>query len=625
MILQALNGYYDRLASRPDADIAPPGFSYQSISFAIVISSDGRVIDIDDLRALDGRKARPQSLLVPQPPKRSGRKPPPCFLWDKTGYVFGVEGGDDPAVPFVENAAYRESFQTYHANLLKDCTDVSLRAVLNFLNLWCLADFASLRHATELCDSNVVFRIDGQSTFVHENPAARSIWAAASAPDDTTKGICLVLGSEQPIARLHPSIKGVRDAQSMGASIVSFNQSAFTSYGKEQGDNATVSEQAAFAYTTALNELLSRESKQKVQIGDATTVFWAEADDPGTAEAAERAVAFLFEPSAEQKDDAATDQLRTQVMEMIANGLPLSSPELNLDPGTRFYVLGLSPNAARLSVRFWEATTLGALGKAFHQHWRDLAIETPPPSGGPPSIASCVLRTAPARRDRNDQMKFSFDDVSPVLAGELMRSILSGGRYPGALLSNLVMRTRTDGHLDRVRVSLMKATIVRTMRLENRLPKEDYLMRSDSDDINPPRRLGRLFAVLERAQLAALGDNINTTIKDKFLGAAAATPGQVFVGLVKNSQHHTKRLRNGHADAKWIKDASHARRVGFGIERDIGALVGFFNDSFPAQQSIEDQGLFFVGYYQERFGGRPDADVGAEPGVDTPILHDDQE
>jgi CRISPR-associated protein Csd1 len=208
--------------------------------------------------------------------------------------------------------------------------------------------------------------------------------------------------------------------------------------------------------------------------------------------------------------------------------------------------------------------------------------------------------------------------VSPVLSGELMRAVLSGGRYPGSMLSTLVMRIRTDGYLGRLRVPLIKATLVRAMRLENRLPQEDYLVRSDPNDPNIARRLGRLFAVLERAQTTALGGDINTTIKDKFLGAAAATPGQVFVGLIKNAQHHTKRLRNGHSDATWIKDTAHARRAGIGIERDIGAICGSLTEGFPQQHSTEDQGLFLIGYYQERFGGRADPAIGTEPGIDTP-------
>ena len=178
--------------------------------------------------------------------------------------------------------------------------------------------------------------------------------------------------------------------------------------------------------------------------------------------------------------------------------------------------------------------------------------------------------------------------------------------------------------LDYVRVALIKAIIVRNMRLENLLPQEDYLVNSDPDDPNTARRLGRLFAVIERAQLAALGDQINATIKDKFLGAAAATPQQVFVGLLKNVQHHTRRLRNGHSDADWIKDAEHARRVGASLDRDIGLLWGAFKDGAPRQHSVEEQGLFFVGYYQEKYSKMSSAKAGANSEIETDNLESQQ-
>lgn len=631
MILQALNGYYERLANQPGSTIAPPGYSYQPISFAVVLSPDGSIADIDDLRTPDGKKFRPREMLVPQPPKRSGRNPPPCFLWDKTGYVFGVEPqksdaeSDEAAVlaqgasdvRFAENPAYHQAFKDYHRDLLGKCDDSSILALLRFLESWLPANYGSLRHASEMLGANVVFRVDGHRTYLHQSQDVQAIWGAALTTTESASGLCLVRGETQPIARLHNSIKGVQGAQSSGASIVSFNQSSFTSYGKEQGANAPVSEQAAFAYTTALNALLRRDSKQRVQIGDATTVFWAEADDREVAATVERVAGLMIDPPSEAERDSDANAALKTVMDCFHKGRPFDAPELKLDPATRFYILGLAPNAARLSVRYWEATTLGRLGKAYFQHWTDMRLETPPPRAMPPSIRACVLRTAPARTDRQDKIKFSFDDVSPLLAGELMRAVITGGRYPASLLANLVMRIRSDHHLDRVRVALIKACIVRAMRFENRLPQEDYLVRSDPDDPNDARRLGRLFAVLERAQSAALGDNVNATIKDKFIASAATTPAQVFVGLLKTSQHHTRRLCKGHSDAKWIKDPSQAKRIGFAIERDIGKLVSAFHGGLPAQHSVEEQGLFFVGYYQERFGGRPDPDVGTEPNIDT--------
>jgi CRISPR-associated protein Csd1 len=602
MILQALNNAYERLSRQklPNGKprVPPYGYSYERISYALVLDRHGKLIDIEIVDAGE--------LDVPSDPtitRTSGIEP--MFLWDKTAYALGL-------APEARRrtAEEHEAFKGRQRELIGETDDDGLCALLRFLDAWEPSPENLPRYRDELIGSNVVFRLEGDEEYLHERPSAREVWLRHLRAKPASTALCLIKGEQARIALTHPTIGGVRGAQSSGAAIVSFNQDAFKSYGKDQGANAPVSEQAAFAYTTALNELLRKESVQRVQIADATTVFWAEAADLKEAEAAERAFGWLSAPPSLEQRDAAEVKAIKDVMALVEAGKPLESPDLHLKEGTRFYILGLSPNAARLSVRFWEATTLGAIGRAFHQHWQDLRMELPVSRGRPPSVSNCALMTAPARRNKSGQVKFSFDDVSPLLSGELMRAILTGRRYPGALLANLVMRIRTDHHVNRLRVSLIKAAIVRAMRLYGTLPTEDYLVRTDPNDPNPARRLGRLFAVLERAQLAALGDNLNATIKDKYIGSAAATPALVFPFLVKNSNHHTARLRRGHADADWIEDANHAKRVGMALERDIGRLWGSFDEGLPTQLSTTDQGLFFVGYYQERFGGKADSETG---------------
>jgi CRISPR-associated protein Csd1 len=273
----------------------------------------------------------------------------------------------------------------------------------------------------------------------------------------------------------------------------------------------------------------------------------------------------------------------------------------------------LAPNAARISIRFYYDDDFRDLAKNYRDYYLDTLFE-PRPKDRRISINGLVLRTAPARKDRNGQIKFDGEQVSPLLSGELFRAILTGDRFPRALLAQILMRVRSDHLLDSLRISMIKAVIVRDMRKEGRLPKEDYLVRSDPDDPNPARRLGKLFALIERAQLAALGDKVNTTVKDKYLSACAITPAQVFSKLILNAEeHHLKRLRNGHSDADWIKDADHARKVGAAINRDMGRLAATFSNSFPKQHSDEEQGFFLIGYYQERFGSRKTDDDGGDP------------
>jgi len=274
MILSALNNYYERLLSSGVEGISPIGYSSERISYAILLAADGTLVDVDDIRDNSVKKPVPRSASVPQPEKRTvGIKP--NFLWDKTSYVLGVSATSKRAEQ--EHIAFKE----LHRAALSDNADVGLRAMLAFLDTWVPRRFQEdakfSRHGEQFVNSNVVFRFDGELGYLHERPAARAAWARLLGDNDGARsGSCLVTGAYGPLARLHPSIKGVNGAQSAGASIVSFNLESFTSYGKSQGDNAPISEQATFAYTTALNYLLRRDprNRQRLQIGDASVVFW---------------------------------------------------------------------------------------------------------------------------------------------------------------------------------------------------------------------------------------------------------------------------------------------------------------------------------------------------------------
>jgi CRISPR-associated protein Csd1 len=465
-------------------------------------------------------------------------------------------------------------------------------------------------------DQNIIFALETDrlaDVHLYDRPAARAAWAQVKAAAASDPRICTVTGTPGPVARLHPAIKGVWGAQTAGASLVSYNLDAFTSYGHDQGDNAQVSEATAFAYTTALNRFLERYSGHRLQLGDASTVFWADCSDATLASEAETwAGAMLGVRAVPGTEERGAETVIADKLLQIREGRQLAEVEPAFaTPGIRFCVLGLAPNTARLAVRFFWEDSFGILVARYANYLRDIAIE-PAPERALFSIYAASLRTAPARRDRTGRITFDKDAISSLLSGELLRAALTGGRLPRGLLPLLVMRIRSDHVLDRIRMALVKGLIVRDMRLEGRLPTrpdgtpmEDYLMRSDPDDPNPARRLGRLFALIERAQLAALGEDINATVKDKFLGAAAATPGRVFPMLIGNAEtHHLKRLRNGHSDARWIKDAAHAKAVAAGLGRDIGSLWGETGIGAPAQHDSEEQGLFFVGYYQERYGRR---------------------
>jgi CRISPR-associated protein Csd1 len=594
MILSALNDYYQRLQDDDSANISRPGYSQAKISYAIMLKENGEVIDVLDIQDTSGKKPVPCNLSVPQPPKRSVNIAS-CFLWDKTSYVLGVSASSKRSEQ--EHAA----FKALHQDALADEQDAGLKALRLFLEHWHPERFqqeaAFTRHGEAMLDTNVVFRLGDERHYLHQRPAAGIAWSRLSGgATDSREGICLVTGERAPLARLHPAIKGVMGAQSSGASIVSFNLESFASYGKQQGDNAPVSEQAAFAYTTVLNHLLRRESRQHLRIGDATVVFWAEAADAQAAAEAESLLAAFFDPRDE--DERATKQVH-DVLEQVRQGLPLHDLEGHLDDGTRIFVLGLAPNASRLSIRFWETQTLATFAQRLRWHFDDLRLE-PPAWRTPPAVWKLLLATVPHR----EGSKSKSEDVPPQLAGELTRAILTGRRYPRSLLSNIIMRFRADGDISGTRVALCKGVLAREQRLGNKdITKGELPVSLDPTNTDPGYLLGRLFSTLENVQRAALGKQINATIRDRYYGAASATPASVFPVLLRNAQHHLSRVR---------KD-----KPGFAVnlEKEVGGIIDQLGPTFPKNLRIEAQGHFAIGYYhqtQARFARADTTDTDSE-------------
>lgn len=594
MILSALNDYYQRLLDDPAANISPPGYSQGKISYVIMLKENGEVIDVLDIQDTSGKKPVPRNLSVPQAPKRSVNIAS-CFLWDKTSYVLGGSASSKRSEQ--EHAA----FNALHQDALAHEQDPGLKALLLFLEHWRPERFqqepAFTRHGEAMLDTNVVFRLGDEPRYLHERPAARTAWSRLSGGTiNSHEGICLVTGERAPLARLHPAIKGVMDAQSSGASIVSFNLESFASYGKQQGENAPVSEQAAFAYTTVLNHLLRRESRQQLRIGDATVVFWAEAADTQAADEAESLLAAFFDPR--DDDERAVKQVH-DVLEQVRQGLPLHDLEGHLDDGTRIFVLGLAPNASRLSIRFWETQSLATFAQRLRWHFDDLRLE-PSPWRTPPAVWKLLLATVPHR----EGAKSKSEDVPPQLAGELTRAILTGRRYPHSLLSNIIMRFRADGDISGTRVALCKGVLAREQRLGNKdITKGELPVSLDPTNTDPGYLLGRLFSTLENVQRAALGKQINATIRDRYYGAASATPASVFPVLLRNAQHHLSRVR---------KD-----KPGFAVnlEKEVGGIIDQLGPTFPKNLRIEAQGHFAIGYYhqtQARFARADTTDTDSE-------------
>ncbi len=594
MILQSLVSYYDRLSTQPDT-LPPYGWSWEKISYCIVLNSDGSIQSIQDLRIAQEAKNKttytPEPLMVPVYPEGRTSGVKANYLWDNSAYTLGLsEKPKDLDKKYQDFWDKVRAFDSTNSNTLK--------AMQKFPSFWDnnKQNYEHL-NTKDFLDSNVVFRlINDGNKFVHECDEFKKQWTNELAKylSELSDGQCLIAGESTKIADLHNPIKGVDKAQSSGALLVSFNKDSFESYGLKKGKNASVGTDAAFKYVTALNHLLrkSDSNKQRLKIGDAVTVLWAEAADSADAEVAESFMSEAINPT-----DANQTAILASLLQQVAQGVPLQTLRPDLDPGTKFYILGLSPNAARLSVRFWYATTLSELTRRIAQHYQDLHLE-PQQGNGLPEIWKLTYATAPIYSD-NGKHKTDAEKISPQLAGNLARAIFTGQAYPQSLLSQLLIRMRLDGVISYTRISLCKAVINRQIRLNKLTNTKELPMSLDVEEENVAYRMGRLFAVLESIQKQALEKNgddpkkINATIRDRYWGAASATPALVFPSLVRNAMNHLAKIRKDESNKKqylaeffdWqIRDIEHGMPTYW--ERNL---------------NLQDQGRFAIGYYHQRY------------------------
>lgn len=556
MILQALNEYYQRKTRMSDSGLAPPGFEYKAIPYLIVLSADGEFVSFDDTREGEGKKKVAKIYLVPQSVKRAVNILP-NLLWDNSGYVFGIDNKGKPERAREQHMAF---IKAIHSRFI-ECDDAGIHAVLTFLER---GDFAKVfEHPLweEIMESgaNLTFRLEGDALPVCEREAVVNAVSAVGKEDSDEQTLCLVSGEADTIERLHPSIKGVWGAQSAGANIVSFNLDAFSSYGKSQGANAPVGKHAVFAYTTALNHLLAKGSKQRIQVGDASTVFWCAI--PGHL-MEELFPGFFSEPNKDNPDYG------VNAVAALFNA-PKTGAGSFEDDGTRFYVLGLAPNAARIAVRFWHVKTVGELASNIRRHFDDLRIVHAPHEPEALSLFRLLVATATLGKAEN---------IPPNLSGDMMRSVIEGLPYPQTLLAGAIRRIRAEQEITYPRAALIKACINRYSG------KEELKVSLDENNMNTAYQLGRLFAVLERIQERA-SPGINATIRDRYYGAASSTPVTVFSTLFKLKNHHLAKLDNKGEVVNY--------------EKLLGQIIDGI-DSFPTYLNLSDQGRFAIGYYHQR-------------------------
>ncbi|MBN1300838.1 MAG: type I-C CRISPR-associated protein Cas8c/Csd1 [Melioribacteraceae bacterium] len=562
MILQALYDYYQRKAADPGSHIAPEGWEWKEIPYVILIDKDGYFFAIEDTREGEGRKKRSKKFLVPQSVKRTVGKNA-NLLWDNIEYALGanprnrndIEERYDLFIQRIKTEIDLESFPSVKL-LLKFLENDPVEKIEN-------SEYAELWQT--ILDENpfIVFKIDGASN----SCICDDLRGKLKQPDNEEGScVCLVTGKvKTEVARLHPAIKGVRGGNTQGGALISFNLAPFNSYGKKQNYNSPISQSASFAYTTALNLLLGRDSKNKISIADTTIVYWAEKKTEEVNP--EEIFSFLIA----QKPDEDNPDKGVQIIESFINSV--FTGRLSSEKTNHFYVLGLAPNAARISVRFWKAPSVEDFGLNIKKHFDDFEIVHGPKDHKYLSLYQVLSSTA---------LAYKMDNVPPNLAGTVIESIIDGTPYPRTIMQQCVRRIRAEQNVNRTRAAILKAYLNRFNKIHNKTEKE-ITMGLDPNNTNVAYRIGRLFAVLEKIQEEA-NPGINATIRDRYYGAASSSPITVFPRLLSLKNYHLKKLSAG-------------RKIYF--ERMIGEVITEIS-SFPTNLALDEQANFAVGYYHQR-------------------------
>lgn len=579
MLLQSLVKLYEAWAEK--GEIEKLGWNPVKISYGISLDEEGNVDEIIHLKtnAPKGNKEIPSLISLPMPVKRSVGVAS-NFLYDNATYVFGYDNSNKPD----RAKQCFDCFRSVGNKVLENSDDEFSTVIKKFLQ----KDYSEFENLSDLltelnCTETTVDDILNKGAnlllmplgkFPTDSKAICESWNSYYEHSDAPKGVCLVTGKDDHIAKLHPVIKNIRGAQAAGASLVSFNATAFDSYGKENGYNAPVSEYAAFAYTSALNKLVS-DNDHRIFAGDTTVVCWTEDGES----AYQDVFAGIFNSDDEVKQKDLHDTIVS-----IVNGNEVKWEGIPLNPSNNFYILGISPNSARLSVRFFIQNTFGKVMENLLKNQQRMEMVKPGFEKFNYIPLWRILGETVNKKSRDKKCK-------PHLAGDVLNSIINDYNYPSTLYYGILGRISAEQNINWVKASVLKAYLLKNYDSKY---KEEITVDYNENSNNKAYLLGVLFSNLEEIQNTA-NPGIKSTIRDRYFTAASSTPSRVFPILIDLAQNHIKKIPNVGAKVN--------------CQKMLTETMSKLGDKFPNRLKLDEKGMFQLGYYQrtqERFTGKED-------------------
>lgn len=579
MLLQSLVKLYEAWADK--GEIEKLGWNPVKISYGISLDEEGNIDEIIHLKtnAPKGNKEIPSLISLPMPVKRSVGVAS-NFLYDNATYVLGYDNSNKPD----RAKQCFDCFRSVGNKVLENSDDEFSTVIKKFLQ----KDYSEFENLSDLltelnCTETTVDDILNKGAnlllmplgkFPTDSKAICESWNSYYEHSDAPKGVCLVTGKDDHIAKLHPVIKNIRGAQAAGASLVSFNATAFDSYGKENGYNAPVSEYAAFAYTSALNKLVS-DNNHRVFSGDTTVVCWTEDGES----AYQDVFAGIFNSDDEVKQKDLHDTIVS-----IVNGNEVKWEGIPLNPSNNFYILGISPNSARLSVRFFIQNTFGKVMENLLKNQQRMEMVKPGFEKFNYIPLWRILGETVNKKSRDKKCK-------PHLAGDVLNSIINDYNYPSTLYYGILGRISAEQNINWVKASVLKAYLLKNYDSKY---KEEITVDYNENSNNKAYLLGVLFSNLEEIQNTA-NPGIKSTIRDRYFTAASSTPSRVFPILIDLAQNHIKKIPNVGAKVN--------------CQKMLTETMSKLGDKFPNRLKLDEKGMFQLGYYQrtqERFTGKED-------------------